>query len=612
MPAHNDQLARLFQQMADGLELLGANRFKVISFQRAARVLGEMPEDVASFTEQELTEIEGIGKGTAQRIAEFLKTGSIDEHQKIVADVPPGLFRVLGIPGLGPKTVKQLWDEAQVTDLQTLTAALGSGQLEKLKGFGKKKIENIQKNLAFMQTAVQRTRLGSALPLAEAVVAFLRQIEQVQRCDFAGSLRRGKETIGDIDILCAADSEHASKIMDHFTGMDIVADVIVKGQTKASVRADSERGGIQIDLRVVAPESYGPALMYFTGSKEHNVRLRERAQTLGYTLNEYALSVVEGADKNPPQPPTPKPRDRHPAVPPKNAAAPSNTTAPDADAYEAPIYQALGLAWVPPELREDRGELALAEAGELPQLITADDIRAELHAHTTASDGVWSEVELVEAAIERGFHTVAITDHSRSQFQANGLDADRLREHIELIRMVADRYKDRIRVLAGSEVDILSDGSLDYPDKLLAKLDIVVASPHAALSQDPDKATARLLRAIDNPYVTILGHPTGRLVGKREGLSPDMPRLYAAAAKRGIAMEVNANHYRLDLRDTHARAALAAGVKLAINTDAHGPADLDQLRYGLFTARRAGATRNDVVNCLGPDQLATWIKSTRP
>ncbi len=582
MPSHNAQLERLFQQMADALELTGANRFRVISFQRAARVLGELAEDVASLSKDELTGIEGIGKGTAERIAEYLETGKIKEHQQIVEQVPAGLFKVLDIPGLGPKTVKQLWDEAGVTDLETLKAAMSSGELEKLKGFGKKKIENIQKNLAFAETAGQRARIGSAMPLAEAVVDYLRQLKGIKRCEYAGSLRRGKETIGDLDLLVAAPGSEAPAIIDAFVGMDIVADVIAKGGTKASIRADEDRGGIQIDLRVVEPESFGAALMYFTGSKEHNVKLRERAQSMGWTLNEYALKEDKDDGKV------------------------------IAQKTEQDIYAALKLAYIAPELREDRGEIALAEKDDLPALIELEDIVAELHTHTTASDGIWSIRELVEACIERGFHTVAITDHSKGQAQANGLNEKRLELHIKEVRKVAEALKGEITVLAGSEVDILASGELDYADELLAGLDIVVASPHAALSQESDKATDRLLRAIENPYITILGHATGRLIGRREGLSPDMGRLFEAAAKRGIALEINANHYRLDLRDTHARAALKAGCKLSINTDAHGPADLDQLRYGLLTARRAGATQDDVVNCLGKGALGKWIRSTRP
>jgi DNA polymerase (family 10) len=337
---------------------------------------------------------------------------------------------------------------------------------------------------------------------------------------------------------------------------------------------------MQVDVRLIDPSGFGAAWMYFTGSKDHNVRMRERAIEQGLSLNEYALT--------------------------KDGKAVAGAT-------EQEVFEKLGLAWVPPELREDRGELKLAEAGRLPDLIDLKDIKAELHTHTTASDGRWSIRDLALAAADRGFHTVAITDHSKGQVQANGLNEDRLVKHIEAIRNVAAELKETIRVLAGSEVDILSDGRLDYPDALLAELDVVVASPHASLAQEPSKATARLLKAIENPYVTIMGHPTGRLVGRREGLSPDMDELCKAAADRGIAMEINANQWRLDLRDTHARLAVEEhGCKIAINTDAHGEGDLDQLMYGVLTARRAGLTKNDVVNCMSQAQLKKWIDSTRP
>lgn len=583
MVSTNAQLAAIFQRMADVMEIQGANRFKVIAFQKAARVLDDLTKDVGAIPRDELKSIEGIGKGTAERIGEFLDTGRIADHDEMVAELPGGLFKLLDIPGMGAKTVALLWQEGGVTDLNTLRAGIDSGELEKLKGLGKKKLANIAKNIAFAESAAQRTRLGEALPIAESIVEAMRGVKGVKKIDYAGSLRRGKETIGDIDILVGAAKKDAEQIAEAFVSLGLVDGIIIQGPTKSSIRTTS---GLQVDLRVVEPEAYGAALMYFTGSKEHNVKLRERAQQRGMTLNEYRL---ENKDTG------------------KSVASKT----------EEDVYAALELKWIAPELREDRGELALAEkkaatAGRaLPDLIELKDIKAELHAHTTASDGRWSIRELAEAAAARGFHTVAITDHSKGQVQANGLDDARLEKHIEAVRNVADTMKGTINVLAGSEVDILVDGRLDYPDNLLKELDLVVASPHASLAQEPEKATKRLLRAIENPYVTIMGHPTGRLVLRREGLHPDMDALITACADRGIAMEINANHYRLDLRDTHAHAAIAAGVKLAINTDAHGPADLDELRYGVLTARRAGATKDDVVNCLGQAGLRKWIASTR-
>ena len=358
-----------------------------------------------------------------------------------------------------------------------------------------------------------------------------------------------------------------------------MSEVLLRGDTKCSVRMSAGSSPLQVDLRVVAPDSFGAALMYFTGSKEHNVKLRERAQAQGMSLNEYALT--------------------------RDGERVAGTT-------EEEVFKALGLAWVPPELREDRGEVLLAEADDLPALLALEDVKAELHSHTTASDGSWSIEENARGAAARGFHTVAITDHSKGQAQANGLSVERLLAHIKAVHAVAKKLRGTINVLAGSEVDILADGTLDYPDEILAQLDVVVASPHAALSQDPKKATARLIKAIENPYVSIVGHPTGRIINRREGLTPDMPAVMQAAADRGVALEINANPYRLDLRDTHARLFVQEyGGKLAINTDAHGPGDLDHLRFGVGVARRAGATAADVVNCFAAEALAKWIAATR-
>lgn len=580
MPATNHQLAALFEQMADVLELLEGDRFRINAFRKIGRVLGDMTADVADIGPdvKELSKLEGVGKGSAQRIAEFLETGKMKDHDELVAKVPPGLLELLDIPGLGPKTIALMWKDAGVKSKADLLKKLEGDELAELPGLGKKKLENLRKSIAFTQAAGGRVRIGQAMPIARWFVEQLRGLKQVKRCDYAGSLRRGKETIGDIDLLVAADEKDAGKISDFFVKLGPVSDVLGKGATKTSVRT---KDNLQVDLRYIPPDSYGAALMYFTGSKEHNIALRERAIKRGMSLNEYALTKKDDESK---------------VVARKS---------------EEDIYDALGLDYIAPPMREDRGEITLAEKHKLPKLVDLKDIKAELHAHTTASDGHWSIEDFAAAAIERGFHTIAVTDHSRSQFQANGLDDKRLEKHIMEIRKVAEKMKDDITILAGSEVDILSDGSLDYADGLLEQLDVVVASPHAALSQEPGKATDRLLRAIENPFVTIIGHATGRLINRREGLSPDMTRLIKAAKQRGVAMEINANNWRLDLRDTHAHLAIEHGVKLAINTDAHGPGDLDELPYGVLTAQRAGATKNDVVNCMSNTALAKWLKSTR-
>ena len=576
----NQKIAHMFLEMADILEIQGANRFKVNAFSRAARAiegLAESLDDVGP-DKKKLQTYDGIGEGVADRIVQFMETGKIEDHQKLLAEIPPGLLDLRRVSGLGPKTIALMWNEAGVDSLDALKVKLKDdpNSLTKLKGLGKKKLDAIRKSIEFAAKADERVRIGVAMPMANWFVDKLRKLDGVKAVQFAGSLRRGRETIGDLDILVAAADKDRGAIAKAFREMEPVQEVLVAGSTKTSVRVE---GNMQADLRIVDPASFGAALMYFTGSKEHNVKLRERAIKLGMSLNEYALT-----------------KDDKPVA--------SNT--------EEDVYKALDLPWIPPELREDRGEISLAEKDALPTLISIKDIKAELHAHTTASDGVWSIRDLANDAADRGFHTVAVTDHSKGQVQARGLNESRLEEHIIAIREVAEAMKGKIRILAGSEVDILADGKLDYANSLLKELDIVVASPHAALTQDPDKATKRLLKAIDNPYVTILGHPTGRLVSRREGLKPDMKALIAASAQRGIAMEINANHYRLDLRDTHARAAIEAGVKLAINTDAHGAADMNELIYGILTARRAGAAASDVVNCMDKADFAKWLASTRP
>jgi len=596
MPETNHQIAGLFEQMSQIIDVLGGNRFRSAAFARAARVLESLPDDAADLAEADLLKLDGIGKGTAALIREFVDTGRVAEAEALFARVPDGVVRLLGVPGLGPKTVHTLWQLGGVDSPKTLLAKLKTGELAALPRLGKKKLEQIAANLAFVDAASKRARIGAAMPLAQWFVEQLRQIEGVKDAAYAGSLRRGRETIGDLDILVAAPPKAAPAIGEAFRKLEVVEAVIAAGETKSSVRTTGATGGMQVDLRVVAPDNYGAALLYFTGSKEHNIRLRERAQARGLTLNEYALAVDD-----------PEKYERSPgtAVP---GLQPGD---PVASKTEQDIYAALGLQFIPPALREDHGEVVRAEAGDLPELVTIEDIASELHTHTTASDGRWTIRELAAAAADRGFHTLAVTDHSKSQVQANGLTAERLEAHIAAVREVAEAMKGTIRVLAGSEVDILSDGRLDYPNSLLKELDLVVASPHAALSQDKATATRRLLKAIHNPHVTILGHPTGRIVNRRAGLPIDLPQIVKAAAERGIAVEINANHRRLDLRDTHARAALDAGCKLAINTDAHGPADLDELRYGILTARRAGATKADVVNCLSKAKLQKWIAGTR-
>lgn len=575
--ATNADLSALFEEFASMLEILGANKFKVLAFQKVARTLDAMAEDAATLARSPgaLEAVDGIGASSAAKIREFVDTGRIAELEDLRREVPAGLRDLLGISGIGPKTIALLWKERGVTDRATLKAKLAAGELAGIKGFGEKKIQNIAESIALAEQSAGRIRLGEALPIAETVVAMMEAVPGVRRVAYAGSLRRGRETIGDIDVLCSSDdppSAHAA-----FRAMPGVVKVLVSGETKTSVVTDR---GVQVDLRTLPLASFGAALMYFTGSKEHNVRLRERAIAMGMRLNEYGLFVDDG--KEGPQ---------HRGV------------VPIVSATEEEVFARLDLPWVPPELREDRGELGQAP----PALLRTEDLRAELHAHTRASDGHMTIDELVLAAQAKGYHTVAVTDHSKSSVQANGLSPERLREHIRAVREAAARHPD-MTVLAGSEVDILVDGRLDYDDDLLAELDIVVASPHASLRQETPAAMKRLLRAIEHPATRILGHPTGRIINGRPGLDLDIRELVAAAREHDVALEINANPLRLDLRDVHVRAAVEGGALIAVNCDSHEREHLDFARYGVLTARRGWLPADRCVNTWASERLRSWLR----
>ncbi len=596
----NAQIAQVFEQMAAMLELTGADRFRVNAHSKAARTIKDHAGDLGPIAgdEKELTKLDGIGKGTAAKIAEFARTGKVEEHQELIGKVPGGLLGVLGVPGLGPKTVKLMWDTLGVESVEDLKRAIDDGSLAGLPRMGTKTIENIRASLEFAESSGGRLPVGIARPIADSIVERMRGVEGVARAAFAGSLRRGKETIGDIDVLVT--TSDPARAMEAFRSMSGVTRVLAAGETKSSVRLEipdeiggrfggGDGAGVQVDLRVVPAASWGAALMYFTGSKEHNVRLRERAVRRGMTLNEYGLFEDDGGE-GPPQ---------------------KRGVAPVASETEEDIYRALEVAFIPPTLREDRGEIDAADAGGLPELVALADIRAELHSHTVASDGAMEIIESAREAKSRGFHTLAVTDHSKSSAVAGGLGVERLLEHIGAIRAADDEIKG-ISILAGSEVDILGDGSLDYDDDVLERLDVVVASPHAALTQDSTKATKRLLRAIEHPLVHIIGHPTGRLIERRRGLEPSMDEIIAAAVEHDVALEINAHWLRLDLRDTHVRAAVEAGCKIAIDCDVHGPGDYDNLVFGVDTGRRGWLTRDLCVNAWTKAKLHAWLRSKRP
>lgn len=593
--SNNQRLADVFQRIASLLELTGADRFRVIAHDRAARLFESYPDDVLALAEsggvKALTAIEGVGAKIADKVIEFASTGVVSEERELLAQVPEGLLEVLKVPGLGPKTVRALWQTLGVTGVASLQKVIEDGTILTVPRMGQKKVDNIKAALAFAAQEQQRTPLGVAMPAAERIVAFMLKVPGVSRAAFAGSMRRGRDTVGDLDILVATTDVPAAR--EAFTRMDGVTQVLAAGESKCSVRLGLEGAVIQADLRMVPEESFGAAWLYFTGSKEHNVRLRERAQRQGRTLNEYGL-YPEDNEKSGPH---------------------TRGVQPLAGRTEEEIFAALGVPFVPPELREDR-DIDVAPPGT-DELVDAASIRAELHAHTTASDGSLSIVELAELAKARGFHTIAVTDHSQSSVIAGGLKPEALRRHIEAVREAAAQVKG-ITILAGSEVDILADGRLDYEDELLALLDVVVASPHASLKQEDAKATERLLRAVRHPLVHVLGHPTGRIVGQREGFRPNIQEIAAAAAEHRVALEINSHWKRLDLRDTHIAAALKAGVGagaegclIAIDCDVHRAGDFDHLRYGVMTARRAALTRERCVNTWTAARLHAWLRSKR-
>lgn len=582
----NDALAEVLHGIAQMLEVTGADKFRVIAHDRAARLIESHPQDLVLLARRDgkkpLLDIDGIGPKIADKIVEYATTGRVAEYEELLASVPKGLLDLFNVPGLGPKTIRALWQEKNVSSLADLKRVIDDGSIMQVPRMGEKTVRNIKEAIAFAAKSADRIPLGVAMPIAEGIVARLAKVKGVARAAFAGSLRRGRETVGDLDIL--VETRDAPAARDAFTSMPEVTKVLAAGDAKCSARIEVRDRVMQTDLRIVPEGSWGAALLYFTGSKEHNVRLRERAQKNKLTLNEYGLYPEDGED-TPPQ---------HRGV------------KPLAGEDEEGIFHRLGLPFVPPELREDRDIDQPPPQG----LLELADIKAELHAHTQASDGRLSIDELARAAKARGFHTIAVTDHSQSSALAGGLKPDALRRHIDAVRDADARIKG-ITILAGSEVDIHADGSLDYDDDLLAQLDIVVASPHASLKQDAKTATARLLRAVAHPLVHILGHPTGRIINKREGFHPDIAEIAAAAAEHATALEINSNWMRLDLRDIHVKAAAAAGALIAIDCDVHNPDDFDNIRFGVTTARRAALPATQCINTWTEKKLHEWLKNKR-
>ncbi len=568
MPVHNAEVATIFNELADLLEIQGANEFRVRAYRSAARNIDSLPHSVSEMVaqNQDLSKLPGIGKDLAKKIEEIIQTGNLSKLDELKKEVPPALLDITRLAGLGPKRTKALYQQLGITDVEQLKKACEQGKVRELAGFGKKTEQSI---LADIERKVETSKesrllLSTADQLQAPLVEYLKGVKGVKQVQVAGSYRRRKETVGDLDILVIC--RKSSAVMKAFTGYEDVERVISQGDTRSSVVL---RLGLQVDVRVIPEQSYGAAMHYFTGSKAHNVAVRKIAVKKGLKLSEYGVfkedKLVAGG-------------------------------------REEDVFSQVGLAYIEPELRENQGEIEAAREGNLPDLIKLDDIRGDLHTHTKATDGQMSVEEMARAAMKKGYEYIAITDHSKKVTVAKGLDADRLREEIKEINSINKKLKG-ITILKSIELDILEDGSLDLPDDVLSELDLVVCAVHYKFNLSQEQQTNRIIRAMENPHFSILAHPTGRMINEREPYELDMERIMKAAGENGCILEINAQPERLDLNDAHCRMAKEMGVKVAISTDAHSVAGLDVMKYGVGQARRGWIEKGDVVNTLSLSQL---------
>ena len=558
----NRIIASMFEKISDVLEFQGEIPFKVNAYRKAARIIGDMQEDIEDvWREGRLKDIPGIGTALAGKIEEFLTTGKMSKYEEVVSSVPTGLIELLEIQNLGPKTVALAYKKLGVENLGDLKRVIADGSLAQLPGMGQKKVGNILKGIELYERAQERISIGVALPLVEELIGELKARTKIEKIQVAGSTRRMKETVGDIDIL--VETEHGADVIQTFVHLPQVTRILAAGDTKGSVIVEDR---IQVDLRAIPKESYGAALQYFTGSKAHNIHLREIAKKNGLKINEYG--IFRGDEKI-------------------------------GGAEEQDVYHALNLDWIPPEMREDRGEIDLAAQHKLPRLIEQRDIQGDLHVHSKWSDGGATIEEIARAALAKGYRYIAISDHSKSVKYARGLEEERLLQKLEEIKAVQEKFPE-LTILAGTEVDILSDGTLDYPDEILAQLDIVIAAIHQGFKQ---QVTERMLAAMDNPYVFIVAHPTGRLISKREGYVIELDKVMKKAAETGTVLEINSYYDRLDLSDVNASRAQEMGIKLSINTDTHQLYQLDMIKLGVGVARRAWLQPEDVINTYSLEEL---------
>ena len=581
---NNSTISEKLEEIGTLMRLAGENDFKAIAFDRAARTIEGLQEDINDYIrEKKLTVIKGIGKSIADDIYAFAETGRIPVLESLHERIPPGLIKWLDISGLGPKKIHKIHVELGITEIDELKEKCLDGSVAALAGMGEKSAGKIIKSIEWMEQFSERCRLDEATEIAAPILDALSGLDGVEKISVAGSLRRKNETIGDIDILVAASKENANPIFDAFTGHESVTEVLGRGDTKSSVRS---REGRQIDLRIVEPDQYGAALMYFTGSKEHNVTMRQRARERGMTLNEYGLFIMD-ADGN------------------------TDFNSPVSSREEAEIYRKLDLHFIPPELREDRSEFTWFEEHEDAGLLEETDIKGVLHAHSTWSDGKKSIREMAEACMERGYGYLGITDHSRTAAYAGGLSIERVQAQWREIDELNNGYQKNgtdFRVFKGIESDILTDGSLDYPDDILKGFDFVIASVHSSIDMPPDKMLERYKRAIENPFTRIIGHPTARLILKRDGSKVDINKMIGFAAQHQTAIEINASPWRLDLDWRYGLKAKKEGLMSAICPDAHDIAGIDDIRYGVAIARKGWFGKDRILNALTADGLEKWFK----
>jgi DNA polymerase (family 10) len=579
----NKSIAGILYETADLLEVDGGDSFRIRSYRNAGEAIEGWPQPISELmaNEKQVLAIPGIGKGMLQNVKEMLSEGKLTLHADLLKKYRPSMLQLLKVQGLGPKTIALIWSAYQICDLEGVEKLAREGKIRVLPRMGEKHEQKLLKAIEDYRRIAGRFLLETAQTQADKIIEHLRAYPGVEKATPAGSLRRGRETVGDLDILvtgpACCDEAEPPKLIDHIIKLPGLMEIIARGENKISFRL---RGGMQVDVRTLAPDSFGAAMQYFTGSKAHNVSLRQRALKMGYTLNEYSLARLESQEIV-------------------------------ASKSEQDIYAALKLDYIPPEIRENSGELEAAEKHTLPKLLSQEDIQGDVHMHTVETDGRNTIEEMAAAARDRGYKYIAITDHSKNLAFANGLDDERAIKHIEKIRSANDAMNG-IRIFAGIEVDILEDGTLDLSDEVLAQMDIVIASVHSHFNLTAEAMTKRLVKTIDNPYVSLIGHPTGRILLRRDAYAFDMEAVLQAAARNRVAMELNAYPDRLDLCDRHLRQAKQAGVRIVINTDSHHTSHMEKMRYGVLQARRAWLTPNDVLNTLTADQFASAMKHKWP